>query len=97
MLNGFDVRRSHVATGGHNLFALACTQLLGKETIDGFSLLAKANPQDTRAFEIIDNRCILSPFAIGNFVESNVRQPPDSMTLSNPGNGTVKDIRQGRC
>jgi hypothetical protein len=97
MLNGPDIRLAHVATGGHNLSALETTQFLGKKTIYCFSPLAKSDPKNTRAFEIIDNRCILSSFAIGDFVDSDVRQPPDSMAFSYPGNGTVKHIRQGGC
>ena len=64
-----DVGGAHVATGPGDPRFLASAQALVEEAVDGVAALARADPQDPRPVQVVDEGGELPALAVGDLVD----------------------------
>jgi len=96
MCDRAGVGGAHVATGPGDARCLPRAQTLGEEAINGVAPLARADPQDPRAVQVIDERGELSTLAKGDFVDPEGGHAADRMPVAHPRDDPVQQVGQGR-
>ena len=91
-----DIGGAHVATGPGNARFLPRAQTVVEEAIDGVATLARADPQDTRAVQVVDEGGELAALAVGDLVDPEGDQAADGVPVTHPRNDPVQQVGQGR-
>ncbi len=71
-------------------------QTLVEEAIDGVAALARADPQDLRAVQVIDEGGELATLAEGDLVDPERGQAPDGVPAAHPRDDPMQQVGQGR-
>jgi hypothetical protein len=88
-LDGADVSLTHVAAGGLNSGFLVVTECFVEEPADGLAALARAKPDHAGTVQVIDQRGVLMPLEIGDFINADGLEAAAAMALAQPANGAM--------
>ncbi len=96
LLDCSDVRLAHIAAGPLDLLLLVAAEGFGEEPINALPALAFADPDHAGSVHVIDNGGVLMAFAVGNLIDANALEAPNSVSVPESLDGAVEQIRQGR-
>ncbi len=87
---------AHITACPLDLLFLIGTELGIEEGIDGVPAFAPTDPDHTGSVEVINNGGVLSPFGVGDLVNTDRFQSSDFMAAADSGNQPVQKLREGR-
>ena len=92
---GVDVGFAHITASPNDFLLLIIAEFGLKESVDGVAALALSDPEDARAFKIVDDGNVLVPFAVGYLIDTDSLEPANAVAVTNSRDGAMEDIREG--
>lgn len=92
--DGANVGLAHVTTGPHDSLFLKETERIVEEPVNCLPALSLAHPYHTRAFEIVNQGGVFVALRVGDLVDADLFQSPDTVTFAQAGNRAVQQVRE---